>query len=374
MAEITATNQFIHHTARLAPSVKIKCKTLHIGANAIIRENTTIDGGEIFIDSGVDIGFRVIIATERLHLGYKTQISSNCQLRGLGRWADNLQWGDFCFLGEACNILLPVLIAGDYVVTHNHLLANGYKPCYIGHNTWIGQNCILNSNETLTIGNGVGIGAYSSIYTHAFFGELLEGCQIFNVAPVIIEDNAWIVGGYNVISPGVTIGERSMILTSSVVSKNVPALHCVGGVPARDVTDKITPFRTLSLEEKYTMMEKFIKEYVEDTYPGEYERIASGYRVAPKDSEPFRVLLLETIHEGDTTGKDATLLYVKTYQGEDLLSNITVFDLSTKQYTKRRSDPEYRIIKFMNNSRARFVPNANPRIGPDVKEEAGKGL
>ena len=110
--------------------------------------------------------------------------------------------GDRFFLGSDSKLLMPTFVTGDYVSLHNHLLANGLRPCFIGHNTWVGQNCVLNSNELFTIGNNVGIGAYTSVYTHGFFGELLEGCQDFRIAPVVIEDDAWLIGAYNVVSPG----------------------------------------------------------------------------------------------------------------------------------------------------------------------------
>jgi hypothetical protein len=66
----------------------------------------------------------------------------------------------------------------------------------------LGQNCILNSTERLTIGNGVGIGTYSCVWTHGFHGELLEGCKILKLAPTVIEDDVLIVGSYNIVSPG----------------------------------------------------------------------------------------------------------------------------------------------------------------------------
>ena len=85
---------------------------------------------------------------------------------------------------------------------HNHLLVNGHKPCTVGHDVWIGQNCILTSTDRLTIGNGVGIGTYSCVLTHGFHGELLEWCKIFKLALTVIEDDIWIVGSYNIVSPG----------------------------------------------------------------------------------------------------------------------------------------------------------------------------
>jgi len=279
MTEIVATRKETSPSARIGGDVRIKAENLSIGPNAAIRDGATIEGRDITIEAGAAIGERTRILADRLWIGYRTQIGSDCRLSGIGKRAGEIVLGDHCYIGDSSTVLMPVLVVGDYVNMHNHLLANGYKPCYIGHNTWIGQNCVLNSTGDLTIGNNVGIGAYSSVYTHAFNGELLEGCKIFNIAPVVIEDNVWVVGGYNVISPGVTVGARSMVLTGAVVSKDVPPMHCVGGVPARDLTDRIVPFQNITLDEKFEMMKKFVREFVEGAYPSQHEPVEFGFRV-----------------------------------------------------------------------------------------------
>lgn len=74
------------------------------------------------------------------------------------------------------------------------------------------------------------------------------------------------VGSYNVISPGVTLGRKSVILTGSVVTKDVAPYSCVGGNPAIDITNKLPPYRKVTIEEKYEMMKKFIKEFVDTFY------------------------------------------------------------------------------------------------------------
>ena len=174
-----------------------------------------------------------MISAKSVSLGKGTHIEDNCRIILKGQ-NSKFSMGDNCLIGNDSKIFLPVFETGDYVILHNHLLANGFKDCIIGHNVWVGQNCILNANDLLSIGNNVGIGAYCSIYTHGFWGEKIEGCTMFKVAPVIIEDDVWIVGSYNVISPSVRIGKKSVILTGSVVTKDVMPFACVAGVPARD--------------------------------------------------------------------------------------------------------------------------------------------
>src|SRR4051794_19342192 len=90
------------------------------------------------------IGDRVTIRAERLVLGDGATIGDDCQIGGLGGPATVFELGDHSLLGASSTVLCPSFVAGDYVALHNHLLANGYEPCSIGHNTWVGQNCVLN--------------------------------------------------------------------------------------------------------------------------------------------------------------------------------------------------------------------------------------
>ncbi len=327
-----------------------------------VGRGSRISVGEMLLGDGVEIGSDVVIDAERVELGHRARIGNGCRIAAIGGRGQRFRAGDFFFFGERNISLLPNFAAGDYVSIHHDLLMNGYSACAIGHNSWIGQNCVLNATDELFIGNNVGIGAYTSIYTHAFNGELLEGCQIFNKAPVTIADNAWLVGGYNVISPGVTIGPRTMIMSSSVVSRDVPEGHCVGGIPARDLTDRIRPFRDLSTRERLELMRRFVMEFGEEVHPGRFEMSPSGIVVTPEGRRSFFVEVQEAFDERTLSGRGPGAVYAGVAGESASLSEVTVFDLATKTYHKLRSEIEIELIQFMNGYRARFVPHDEPRV------------
>jgi acetyltransferase-like isoleucine patch superfamily enzyme len=361
--EIVAKHASIASTARVGNDVRIVADTVTIGAGAIIGDSVKIEGREILIEDGAQIRNGVTVRAEAFTLGYRSRIEESCKLMALDGSAKEIRFGDNCLFGAFNSGLVPMLLVGDYVKIHNHTLISGFNSCFIGHNSWIGQNCVLNSNDVLFIGNNVGVGTYTSIWTHAFFGEILEGSTVFNVAPTIIEDDVWIVGAYNVVSPGLTIGKRSMVLTSSVVSGDVLPEHTVGGVPARDMTDRLPPVRRVSLDEKMKMMRGFVQEFVDTVYAGRHTRIPGGYRVAPDNGVPCHILVQDEFDDREFDCTNPTLLYLRTDNSVQDYDHLTVFDLTTKQYIKRRTDPEIQIIGFMNSFRARFVPRRNPRIG-----------
>jgi len=69
------------------------------------------------------------------------------------------------------------------------------------------------------------------------------------VAPVSIGDFVWI--GVNVtVLPGVTIGEGAIVAAGAVVTRDVPALAVVAGVPARVIGQRDAAHFEAALQER----------------------------------------------------------------------------------------------------------------------------
>ena len=115
----------------------------------------------------------------------------------------------------------------------------------IGERTFVGTSTLICA-ERIEIGNDVLVSWGCTIVDHdshpvawedrkndvadTFRGQ--KDWSRVTVAPVIIEDQAWV--GFNVIIlRGVRIGKGSIVGAGSVVTKNVPPGHVVGGAPAR---------------------------------------------------------------------------------------------------------------------------------------------
>jgi len=360
---ITAERLEVPEDFLLGEGSEISATELQVGRGVSIGAGTRITAEHIVLQDGAVIGDGSVIDTKRLSLGFGARLGNELKVGAVQKPAETVDIGDQSVIGDRVVVFVPALIVGDYVTIHRECLINGYKPCLIGHNTWIGEHSVLNSTDSLTIGNNVGIGAYNSIYTHAFNGELLEGCQIANTAPVAIEDNVWLMGAYNVVSPGVTIGERSMVLTSSVVSRSVPSMTTVGGIPARDLTDRLVGFKDITLDQKMKLMRGFVEEFISERYSNASRPRQHGFTVSADFGGEFDVLAIDE-YEDETFDSDrVTLAYVRDARGivpENEL--VSLFDMSTKTYTKRRTAAEITIISYMNGYRARFVPRDRPRI------------
>lgn len=110
----------------------------------------------------------------------------------------------------------------------------------VGSHTQIGNNC------SFTIGKEIRVGANCHIASDVIFydssghpsdpGARLAGLKLSpeEVRPVAVADNVWI-GRRCIVSPGVTIGEGSIVSAGAVVMSDVPPYTVVGGNPARKI-------------------------------------------------------------------------------------------------------------------------------------------
>lgn len=100
----------------------------------------------------------------------------------------------------------------------------------IGKHCNINKKAVLDGRNGLMIGNNVDIAQEVNIWTeqHDYNSSSYQAIG----APVVIEDYVWLASRSTVL-PGVTIGRGAVVACGAVVTKDVPALTIVGGVPAK---------------------------------------------------------------------------------------------------------------------------------------------
>jgi maltose O-acetyltransferase len=109
----------------------------------------------------------------------------------------------------------------------------------IGPRSFVNPNCILDARGgVLFVGDDVDIGTCSHIWTLEHDPNDAEHGT--KGGPVTIEDHVWIASRVTIL-PGVTIGRGAVIASGSVVTKDVPELAIVAGVPAKVIGQRDNP-------------------------------------------------------------------------------------------------------------------------------------
>lgn len=100
----------------------------------------------------------------------------------------------------------------------------------IGNHSHINRSCLLDGRGGIKIGSKVSISFKVNLLT----GSHLPNSNDFKyvVKPIIIEDFVWIGCGATIL-PGVTIGRGSVVSAGSVVTRDIPPMTIVGGIPAK---------------------------------------------------------------------------------------------------------------------------------------------
>ncbi len=127
-----------------------------------------------------------------------------------------------CRIRESAKIISPSnLVCGEYV--------------------WIGENVMLDASGGLQIGSHTTIAVGALIWTHE---SALANLELDNSIgnPWIVRKSTKIgtgcyIGGPSSIYPGVTIGDKVIVLPMSVVTEDVPSNVMVGGSPAKIISE-----------------------------------------------------------------------------------------------------------------------------------------
>ncbi len=228
--------------------------------------------------------------------------------------------GDGVVIGDGVRVDAEVFEIGDFGTIYDGCFFPGPGRLTIGHNFWLGTASIIDAKGGTTIGDNVGIGAQSQLWTHMVYGDVLYGCRFHGEKALTIGDDAWLVG-HCLVSP-VTIGARSLAMLGSVVTRDMLPDRCYAGVPAADITEKVGPqFEVRPVEERVRMLQARIDDF--------------RARRGDVSSEAFRVAIDESDISGD--------------------GDVTTFNVADRTYAKRGTAAERALMRFLLPD-AKFVP------------------
>ncbi len=225
---------------RTPPGVRIRVRRLVLGAGVQIGRSVRIEGGEIRLDDGVRVlRHSTINVAEELHIGAGGTLGESCEISGRR-----------VRIGQELWMLPGAKIGGGSAFERDSLLD-------AGHFLHLGVQSLVNTARPVRIGNEVGLGTRTSIYTHGAYPSRLMG---FPVAfdGVEIGDHTWVPGA--VINPGVRIGRNCVIGVNSLVSGDIPDGALAAGSPAKVIKEGAYP-RPLSPEGRRAFFTEFLDGY-----------------------------------------------------------------------------------------------------------------
>jgi len=102
------------------------------------------------------------------------------------------------------------------------------------------------------IGNEVGMGRFTNIYTHGAYQSILKGFPVA-FGPINIGNNVWMPGA--TVNPNVNIGDNVVIGVGSLVLKDIPSGCLAAGVPCKIIKENCYP-QKLSPEQKRKIIDQ----------------------------------------------------------------------------------------------------------------------
>jgi acetyltransferase-like isoleucine patch superfamily enzyme len=212
------------------------------------------------IGRGVKIGFGSIIEARELEIGDNTKMGVGTHIV-----AESVKIGKRVWIGHMNQIRTNSLeMADDSEITHDVTIGgmdSVRSRLVLGKRSSIMAHSFINTTYPVTIGDDVGLGGYTKLFTHGSWQSVLDGYPI-QFGPVTIEDGVWIPWDV-FIMPNVVIGRGSTIGARSLITESIPPYSLAVGSPARVIrkAPEYPPKR--SLEDQTQSIENILREMKE---------------------------------------------------------------------------------------------------------------
>jgi acetyltransferase-like isoleucine patch superfamily enzyme len=122
----------------------------------------------------------------------------------------------------------------------------------IGKNSLVCKNAYINCAMPVNIGDDVGIGHRTMIFTHGIWKDPYKGYPI-QLAPVTIGDRVWVATRCSIFA-GVTINDDAVVGADSLVIRDVAKNNLVAGVPAKIIKENANKEMSSDEREKLLVM------------------------------------------------------------------------------------------------------------------------
>lgn len=224
----------------ISPDARVTCRHFVTGTDVHVGPGAILDCDELVLADNCVIEPRATITGRRIVLGAGTRVGAETSIQVV----DQLELGPACTLGPRNTWQVRHAAIGRELWTGPDVRIGGgswnevHSRLTAGYWLHLGMRVFINTARAVTIGNEVGLGTGTAVYTHGAYQSALQGFPVA-FAPVTIGDNCWLPGA--VVNPGVRIGENAVVAVGSVVTRDIPAGALAAGVPCRVIRHNAYP-------------------------------------------------------------------------------------------------------------------------------------
>jgi acetyltransferase-like isoleucine patch superfamily enzyme len=155
------------------------------------------------------------------------------QIHPTAHIGDDVRLGDWSVVGPRCIIEGDVEIGRAAWINPDVVIGGGQKELgslRAGDFLHVGLRGFVNIADKVTIGDEVGLGVETKLYTHGGYLNVLHGFPLQR-GPISIGSNVWLPNA--MVLPDVTIGSNVVVAAMSLVNRDLPDGCFAGGVPAK---------------------------------------------------------------------------------------------------------------------------------------------
>jgi acetyltransferase-like isoleucine patch superfamily enzyme len=155
------------------------------------------------------------------------------QIHPTAHIGENVRLGDWSVVGARTIIDGDVEIGRAAWINPDVVIGGGQKELgslKAGDFLHIGLRGFINIADMVTIGDEVGLGMETKLFTHGGYLNVLYGFPSQR-GPITIGSNVWLPNA--MVLPNVSIGSNVVVAAMSLVNKNLPDGCLAGGIPAK---------------------------------------------------------------------------------------------------------------------------------------------
>ncbi len=130
---------------------------------------------------------------------------------------------------------------GEGVIFHHDVYILSGRNTTLGDGVFVNRGATIDDRGPITIGDHTMIAAGAILTTHGHILDDFSKPLPFGgrtMAPITIGSNT-VIGFRSVVMPNVTIGDRVIVASNSVVTKDIPDRWVVGGAPAKKIKELV---------------------------------------------------------------------------------------------------------------------------------------